>query len=641
MLSPESTAYYRVAPPTRPRSAKTVQSPSLKVIQRQLQLETAPSIDVEGVILSSLDVAAECLSLTDAFERSKTRRSYEMHVKELIDRVGMHRMTLRFLPQYEAAFARMLHRAALRRIRYTLLLGCISLLGKTLYTQCSGTPAPVVWIGTGCALSALAIAFGCTYREAWTGYCEVYTSFAFVVVAAELTAQKLLLSRPGPVLELFVCFIPIFGITRLRFDVAWRVVAATISMHLVALLAAGQETVPDIGFQAFSYLGGIVGGAVAHYRVEVLRRRNYTLHLPFYPRELYRDEIFSQCKTPATSKHALLHPLTLQFKHPAIEATFYRHWYLLDGSPFEPLDNRRLHKHAFRAIRYAVQSVLFQQLLLAIQDRRYLMVTDTPLWPYHAALALRMSVVAAYFGAQICMHRLGRAYYETSAVTGSPVVLEESPALLEAPPRTYVHRMQQLSTAIVFGHVLSMGSILLFCTLSLTAQPVAAPCYYLGLLNAILFPHRSGLRVRFIYATGGTVAAAVVFLSVCTLVSPTHVHEYGAFVAIVLVLGMLTSYEEEALRRSFFVRRSLRTHDFFQWHGAVRRLVPFVRRRLAKTRGLPRLQVTPLTTTTTTIFGPTKIPTCNLLAKASRCGMYWDICQAGVAVVLLVAATSQ
>ncbi|KDO27759.1 hypothetical protein SPRG_20397 [Saprolegnia parasitica CBS 223.65] len=627
----------------------------MKDIQRQLQLETAPSVDVEGVILSSLDVAAECLSLTDAFEQSKMRRSYEMHVKELIDRVGMHRMTLRFLPQYEAVFARMLHRAALRRIRYTLLLGCISLVGKTLYTQCNGTPAPasVVWIGTGFALSALAIAFGCTYREAWTGYCELYTSFAFVVVAAELTVQKLLLHHPGPILELFVCFIPIFGITRLRFDVAWRVVAATISTHLIALLAAGQETVPDIGFQAFSYLGGIVGGAVAHYRVEVLRRRNYTLHLPFYPRELYRYEIFSQCKAPATSKHALLHPLTLQFKHPAIEATFYRHWYLLDGSPFEPLDNRRLHKHAFHAIRYAVQSVLFQQLLLAIQDRqsflssehahsktsrRYLMVPDTPLWPYHAALALRMTVVAAYFGAQACMHRLGRAYYETSALTGSPALLEDAPALLEAPPRTYVHRMQQLSTGIVFGHVLSMGSILLFCTLSSIAQPVAAPCYYLGLLNAILFPHRSGLRVRFVYATAGTVAAAVVFVGVCTVVAPTHVHEYGAFVAIVLVLGMLTSYEEEALRRSFFVRRSLRTHDFFQWHRAVRRLVPFVRRRLARTRGLPRLQVTPLTST---ILGPTKIPTCNLLAKASRCGMYWDICQVGVAVVLLVAATSQ
>ncbi|OQR99737.1 hypothetical protein ACHHYP_04649 [Achlya hypogyna] len=651
---------------------------SSETVHRLLRLEAPPVVDVEGQILEGIGVSSDALSISEAFARARTRHCYERHLKEMLERVGMHQFTLRFLPQFEGAFAYSLHRRAVRRIRYSLAIGFVSLLGKTLYMLVHMHTSPAQWwtllVGACIALPTLVGAFLCTFREGWTSYCEVYTSVAFVVVCSDLTAQKLVLQSPGPVLELFVCFIPIFGITRLRFDVVWRVVTATIIAHLLALVIAQQENTPDIGFQGhgsdvvagsvtasrrFSYLGGIVGGGVAHYRVEVLRRRNYMMHLPFCPGAFDPLMIFSTLKQPATSKHELLHPytpstfshvfsfmhrVTLQFGHPEIESAFYRYWYLLDGSPFEPLETSRLHKKAFRAIRYAVQSVFFQQLLQAIQDRRYLTASGVPAWSYWTALTLRICVVLSYFGAQWCMHEYGHAYYESWEQLQSPAPAiaapEASPALLEAvvPPRNYVKSMQRLSGFIAFGHALTMGLILVFCTVAEAKSVVAAPCYYLGLLNALLYPHRSGFRVRFIFASIATVAAGVVFIVVCIAVAPAHAVEYGSYIGVVLVLAMLISYEEESLRRAFFVCRALRTREFVAWHAAVQAIAPYVRRRLCRRRGLPLLQVASVPVAESTTEKAHKIPTCTLLAKASRCGMYSDICQAVVAAMILTSS---
>ncbi|OQS04314.1 hypothetical protein THRCLA_03438 [Thraustotheca clavata] len=624
-----------------------------EIILRRIRIETVIPVDIETLILQGIGECDSVLTLADSFDKSKTRRSYENQLKKMIAQVNMNKFTLRFSKKYEVVFAYMLHRSAIRRIRYTLVIALVTLVGKNIYSLrnnlLTANQVMGLQIGAGTAFPTLVIAFFCTLRESWTPYCEWYTSLAFIVICTELTVQKLVLQSPGPILELFVCFIPIFGITRLRFDISWRVVACSIVAHLLALFVARQENLPDICFQGFSYLGGIIGGAVAHYRVEVLRRRNYMMYLPFCPESFDRHRIFCDIKEPSTSKHQLLNSrISLKFRNREIEAAFYRYWYLIDGSPFEPIHTQRLHRKAFRAIRYAVQSVLLQQLLLGIQDRRYLTTKDVQPWTYWAALVLRLSIVAAYFGAQWCMRKFGRKYYlkwEEMQSSTQIVCLEENPALLEPKvPQNYVKIMQRLSAWIVFMHGLGMGLILLFFHLSIQRSTVAAPCYYLGLLNAILFPHRSGFRVRFIYATIATVSLGIVFCSICIWIAPKNFLEYSTYVVVILLLGMLISHEEESLRRAFFVRRALRSQEFNTWHKAVQTIAPYIHRKLVARRRrnklllniVPRLPAEP--SDIMKDARKNKIPTCNLLATASKYGMYSDACQAIVAAIILSAS---
>ncbi|RQM26898.1 hypothetical protein B5M09_003657 [Aphanomyces astaci] len=357
---------------------------------------------------------------------------------------------------------------------------------------------------------------------------------AFLILCLELTAEKLILHKPGPILPLFICFVPVFGITRLRFHVCWRMVAFTIALHLAALLVAGQENIPDIFFQGYIYIA--------------------------------------------------------------------------EQGP---------HK------------------------------------TYWIALGLRLSVVSAYFGAQGLMWRYGHRYSNYWERHGSKKLQNHeqesmSPPLLEAQatlPSNYVWKMQLWSASIVFLHALSMGLILVLFDVSGINSGVAAPCYYLALLNAIIFPHRSGFRVRFVFATVSTTVLSVVFAVICSALVPVHFVEYTTYVGVTLSLGMFISYEEESVRRSFFVRRAIRSHEFAAWHAAISVLRPHIRRKMAARRAavalLRRVAVLPSSSSAVVdrakAISATKIPTSNLLATASKYGMYFDAVQALVAVCILTA----
>ncbi|ETW08800.1 hypothetical protein H310_01312 [Aphanomyces invadans] len=633
-------------------------SPTLKSIQRQRYLESVALVDMDSIILSGIDVA----------------KCKDDNLRQLIRRVEMDYFTLKFAPPFEDAFVYVLHRRAIRRIRYTLLLGFVCVLAKSLYGAHVGEGHPVthadsvaLGLGIGVALPTIVVAFGCTFVEAWTPWCEYYSSVAFFIVCLEMTAEKLILHKPGPILPLFLCFVPVFGITRLRFHVCWRMVAFTIGLHLAALVAAGQEDIPDIFFQGFSYLGGIVGGAVAHYRVEVLRRRNFVLHLPFCAESFDKFQVQCDMKEPSTSKHRLLERVTLRFKNRQIEASFNRYWYLIDGSPFQNVHKCTLHQNAARTIRYAVQSAFLHQLLLALQDWRYTLfllllhvviegLVSRYIYlaeanshkTYWVAIGLRLSVVLAYFGAQGLMWRYGHRYsnyWERHGSKQQPREHHESMSkpvpLLEAAstlPSNYVWKMQLWSASIVCLHALSMGLILIHFDTSGINSGVAAPCYYLALLNAILFPHRSGFRVRFVFATVSTAVVCVVFGVICSVLVPYHFLEYCTYVGITLSLGMFISYEEESVRRSFFVRRAIRSHEFATWHAAISVIRPYIRRKMAAKRAAGRRRVLALPSAADELANSgVKIPTSNLLATASKYGMYFDAVQAVVAACVLAA----
>ncbi|CAK4114489.1 unnamed protein product [Aphanomyces euteiches] len=638
--------------------------------RRRLQLESMQVADVDDVILTGIDGSNDA-SMAGTFYRAKLAACKDDNFKQLISRVEMNYRTLRFNEQYEQVFCHVLHRSAIRRIRYTLMLGFVSVLAKNLYGWHS-TSSPsradkmALGLGLGISLPCILGAFACTFVEAWTMHCERYSSLAFIVVTCELTAEKLILAKPGPILPLFICFVPVFGITRLRFDVCWKLVAITIAFHVTALLCAGQENVPDIFFQGFSYLGAIVGGAVAHYRVEVLRRRNFALHLPFCAASFDKHQLFCDMKTPWTSKHALLERYSLRFKNRQIEAAFNRYWYLIDGSPFQNVYTSTLHRNAARSIRYAVQGTFFQQLLLAIQDYRsvdpllgaslnfvfsYIFLPEPSPHPtYWVTVSLRVGVVSTYFGAQCLMWRYGQRY--SSYWERHKSKHESEPLTKSAPtqslPTNYVSKMQLWSALIVFFHALSMGLVLVLFDGSGINSGVAAPCYYLALLNAILFPHRSGFRVRFLFATISTSLLSLVFAVICASVVPSHFLEYTTYVGVTLALGMMISHEEESLRRAFFVRRAIRSHEFDTWYRAVMTIRPYIQRKIATKRIAWKRHHTAILMPLTSEVDMSKqdrqkankIPTSNLLATASKYGMYFDVTQAIVAACILAAYLS-
>ncbi|KAL7679396.1 hypothetical protein Plhal304r1_c080g0166311 [Plasmopara halstedii] len=80
--------------------------------------------------------------------------------------------------------------------------------------------------------------------------------------------------------------------------------------------------------------------------------------------------------------------------------------------------------------------------------------------------------------------------------------------------------------------------------------------------SKILFAHRSGFRVRFIYATSTTFIVALGIIIAASNLSPAYYQQYAGYMSVIFLMGMMISYEEESLRRTFFVLKSIRTLEF-------------------------------------------------------------------------------
>ncbi|KUF99499.1 Glucan 1 [Phytophthora nicotianae] len=509
----------------------------------------------------------------------------------------------------------------------------------------------IIVLTFGVMLPSLLIGMLATFTSIGRKYLENITATVFVIVAAMMIAKKPVEKFKGPIIPLLILLIPIFGITRMRYIKSCCIGWSIFFSYLIVMMSV-RKTLPepdqfdsytDISYQAINYGITAIGGMVSQYRQELLRRRNFCLQLPFSG-TMDADAV-EEIKTDKFSKKTLMHRWSLKFRHPEVEECFYRYWYLIDPFPYENPNSGSLHQGVFRTIRFAIWTLLLNQLVLLLQDIKFLevkkdaLVDDSDLT---YALVLRFGVtVPLYFSAALFMYFLGKAFYarwvkeaedaknaaltrdsmvsvgvkndvdNKSQVVTDPdgsedtarmkLVVEAAQIKYATKDRVldvlinkggYVRSTQVFSSVVIACHVCCMGILLLAVSTGAkvdayekthnTSPGQPKPVYYMGFLNAVLFAHRSGFRVRFIYATYTTFVVALGIIIAASSMSPAYYQQYAGYVSVIFLMGMMISYEEESLRRTFFVLKSIRTLEFEEWFGVVLRIQGWVKERFRK-----------------------------------------------------------
>jgi hypothetical protein len=220
----------------------------------------------------------------------------------------------------------------------------------------------------------------------------------------------------------------------------------------------------------------------------------------------------------------------------------------------------------------------------------------------------------------------------------------------------YVRSTQIFSSLVIATHVACMGILLLIVSTGAKSDEIRRvehtspgkpkPVYYMGFLNAVLFAHRSGFRVRFIYATYTTFLVAVGIIIAASSLSPKYYLEYAGYVFVILLLGMMISYEEESLRRKFFVLKSIRTLEFDEWFAVVLRIQGWVKERFRKRLHEVRLKGSkelPHSESLKKVKSskrktPPLMNTSAQMAQASKMGMYSQM--ANIVIALIDVLTS-
>uniref|UniRef100_M4BTV7 Uncharacterized protein n=1 Tax=Hyaloperonospora arabidopsidis (strain Emoy2) TaxID=559515 RepID=M4BTV7_HYAAE len=214
----------------------------------------------------------------------------------------------------------------------------------------------------------------------------------------------------------------------------------------------------------------------------------------------------------------------------------------------------------------------------------------------------------------------------------------------------YVRSTQLFSSLVIACHVCCMGILLLavstgpkvdaFDNTPGTTPGQPKPVYYMGFLNAVLFAHRSGFRVRFIYATYTTFAVALGIIIAASSMSPAHYQQYAGYVAVIFLMGMMISYEEESLRRTFFVLKSIRTLEFEEWFSVVLRIQGWVKDRFRKklrdvrSKGSQDVETRRKPETKALL-----INTSTQMAYASKLGMYSQMFNIIIAIVDVITSS--
>ncbi|KAK1935486.1 hypothetical protein P3T76_010711 [Phytophthora citrophthora] len=503
----------------------------------------------------------------------------------------------------------------------------------------------------GVMLPSLLLGILATFTSIGRKYLENVTATVFVIVAAMMIAKKPVEKVKGPIIPLLILLIPIFGITRMRYIKSCCIGWSIFFSYLIVMMSVRKslpspetfDSITDISYQSINYGITAIGGMVSQYRQELLRRRNFCLQLPFSG-TMDADAV-AEIKTDKFSKKTLMHRWSLKFRHPEVEECFYRYWYLIDPFPYENPNSGSLHQGVFRTIRFAIWTLLLNQLVLLLQDIKFLkvkkdaLVDDSDLT---YALVLRFGVtVPLYFSAALFMYFLGKAFYarwvkeaeeaknaaltrDSTVAVGvkqpnpdfeskSDVVTEgEDTARMKLVVEAaqikyatkdrvldvlinkggYVRSTQVFSSVVIACHVCCMGILLLAVSTgkkideyervnnNSPGQP--KPVYYMGFLNAVLFAHRSGFRVRFIYATYTTFVVALGIIIAASSMSPAYYQQYAGYVSVIFLMGMMISHEEESLRRTFFVLKSIRTLEFEEWFSVVLRIQGWVKERFRK-----------------------------------------------------------
>ncbi|TMW57378.1 hypothetical protein Poli38472_003303 [Pythium oligandrum] len=643
------------------------------------------------------------LSLADTLSEVKLNDRRKRAFKQLLKRVQMNVWTLHFSPSYERPYCVYLYEHAVARIRYTLAIGFAFILSKALYEHRNVTPNTqratewevVYHLHTFVALPVLALGFFCACLQRLDKWCEIYAALPFVTVTYVLTAQKILLESRGPVFSMFLVLVPVFGIVRFRFLTSVCVVILIFVGHVGGLCCFRQvESPTDVFFQAFNYLGGILVGAVCHYRAEVLRRRNYVMFLPFSDEPMDEDHMHAKLHDPRIKKHVLISRINLKFKNAIVEEAFYRHWYLIDPCPFDHPNAGELHRNVYRTVRFAVGGVILTQLILIVQDWQYLHSDKSfPRAAYFVATMLRFTIVIPAYGlSPVAMLICGLRFYwewRSQATTEdrgglrsprsrsakqwssmeesksrsvrirhdptssyseltTPKAIKSGSTLLEeasvAPfKNNYVRTLQRMSATVVFFHALAMGVILMLVErLASKNNASVAPCYFLGFLNALLFPHRSGFRVRFVYASIGTGCVCLIILGIACVLENDKVLTYASYMALTTILGMMISHEEESLRRIFFVRMMLRSDEFRRRHDAILKMESWFKQRIRRWRKRRRgsmtlvLQEDREESTQHVVPEMIQIPTVNQMRHAGMVNVAVELSRVALAIITAV-----
>ncbi|KAF0709195.1 hypothetical protein AaE_012941 [Aphanomyces astaci] len=615
------------------------------------------------------------------------------------EQVGMNPKTLQFdsyIPssdppeKFEVGYLKWAQEASLVRIRLCFAVGFVFLAAylayevqNDLFTVRTGVPRTnpasainpkistllyIVTFGGGCGAFALGYIL---VQQPWAAkHVETITFWVFAVVGLSMIFKKPLQQQTGPVLPLVILIIPIFGITRMRFlhscVLAWGIFLVYLTVQLVSLRFIHAipgvwkyDNVSDILYQTVNYGIGIIGGMVSHYRQELTRRRNYALKLPFAGPAL--DDAPVDFSAHSYCEESLLDPWTLAFRNLEIEEYFCKVWYLIDPHPYENPNRGDIHEHVYWTIRYAVLGVCLSQIVLGLQDVKLLLMKHF-YFEYGMAAIIRFAIVVpCYFVAFYFLYLLGKKYWQVFLRRGmSQMDLHEAVAKDASRRHTiktqwveskggYVRSAQVFSVVVVAIHVCSMMVLLLqvgraFMHNYTDKQPKPSKpnVYFMGVLNAILFAHRSGFKLRFVYGFRSTSVLIVLFI----FFASHNLHfdpweylwlEYTGFLICTQVLGMMISHEEESLRRNFFILKSIRILEFETWFAGVLVIQKRVRRFLKRHKSRKQLL---LQTSTSGGDGPTKPPVATksvahaqaFLARASLLGCRAQMIQ--IAVVL-------
>ncbi|KDO24864.1 hypothetical protein SPRG_09696 [Saprolegnia parasitica CBS 223.65] len=565
------------------------------------------------------------LSLRSVVRRAMEREYVLMQFKRCQEQVGMDPNLLFFAEPYEANFLRFLNTINAVRVRITFAIGGLasallfwyeatrldaydaSLQGfspaheRALYILTFGVIVPTFGLG-------FLISF---WPRARRQHLERIAICVYWIVAMAFITKKWVQAATGPVLPLVILFIPIFNVTRVRFAyncvLGWSIVIT----YFIVQLTLGPDVTSAIVFQSVNYSMGVIAGMVSNYQREILKRRNYTLGLPF---QGVISDASSHIHDPRYRKEHLCSAMTQAFRSDELEQYFIRYWYLLDGSPYENPKAGVLHLNVYRGIRNATIGIFLNQITLSLQDTINLNGQDIYPWTFllrHGGVctlyALQYRLFYYYGRLYANLWRSQREekrsvvpptsqkkytaprddsppsspaktniYVQTKAVLdrtmdgldGGMQKAQQMTTLITSQvqqvvheKRGYTHSAQRTTLLVLAVHISINGGIFFWIATTIGAKSV----YLMGFLNALLSGHRSGFRLRFVYSSLGTCALSIAFVYLLKRLVYERFTEYMSYVLVVQLLGMIISYEEENLRRSFFIKKTLRLLEFQSW----------------------------------------------------------------------------
>ncbi|KAF0693198.1 Aste57867_15792 [Aphanomyces stellatus] len=571
------------------------------------------------------------MTVMTAARLAKERAYIQSQFQKCQEQVSMDPNLLFFAEPYEAQYAAFMNAVNLFRVRLTFSMGAAATAFYFWYEASilhaydpSNLITPVRCIALygltfGVIVPTFALGVLASFVPAARTRLESVAAIVYAVVALALISKKCVQKAPGAIFPLVILLIPLFNVTRMRFAVTCVVGWSIVGIFFVVQLAAGPDPTSRTVFTTLNYSMSIISGMISSYQKELFKRRNFTLGINFSG---VSEDASSRIHSPYYKKEALCHPWTQAFKHADLERRFHRYWYLLDGSPYENPNAGILHRGVYLGLRYPLAGICLNQVVLVLQDVINLYGTDEQL----IALAIRFcGIVPAYIGLVYAFYKLSHRFAAKWLALRSNHVRPEAvvPAAATTPDDTrhpphvaltksvtriavhskslvqthathvvrsmdrdfvgtdhgYTHTIQLLTALVLLIHVYLTGTLVYVIAINLGVKDV----YFMGLLNAMMVAHRSSFRLRFVYSSTITVAASIGFLFGTRHVLPKRtLGEYMVYLAIVQVLGMIVSYEEENLRRSFFIKKSLRSLEFQAWLSRIVQLPVWIRETLRR-----------------------------------------------------------